>query len=401
MSAEKNRNLQELALLFLKLGTIGFGGPQAHIAMINREAVNKRQWLTQEQFRDGLVICEMLPGPASTQMGIYTGYLRGGWWGAIVAGCCFILPAFLIVIFLSWLYFRFQELPQLNAVFYGISPVVTAIILTFCGKLGKKTLVNWQNVAITLAVFWLTWQSNINVLIQFIIAGCLGLYLNSPNKIDRAKRSNSFFLPFFPVWLSNIPTAIVTAASFWGTERIGQFFWSLSGLFLKVGAFAFGGGLVIIPLMEFTVVDQYHWLTRIEFINGVAIGQVTPGPVVLTAAFIGYKVAGFFGALTATVAIFLPSFIFILLAAPLLEKLRQNPNVQAFLKGTTPAVLGAIAAAAMLLAKTALWHDHLIYSLVAAIILILSSVLIWKYQIDSWKLILGGAVIGSIVKIAL
>jgi chromate transporter len=391
-----DNNLLELAKLFLKLGTIGFGGPPAHLAMINREAVLQRRWLTPEEFSDGLVICEMLPGPASTQMGIYTGYVRAGYGGAIIAGLCFIAPAFVLVTFLSWLYFRFQGLPQLNNIFFGISPVVTAIVLAFCGKLGKKTLVNWQNTIVTLTVFCLTWLLNVNVLIQFIFAGIYGLLRH---KVNHNQKTHSFLFPTSPFWLLNLPIDNLTMSSILGIERIQQFFLPLSIFFLQVGSFTFGGGLVIIPLMESIVVNRYHWLTDIEFINGVAIGQITPGPIVITAAFIGYKVAGFLGALTATIAIFTPSFIFILLAAPFLEKLRQNKGIQAFLKGVSPAVLGAIAAATMPLAKTALIFDRLPQSIVAFAIFTLAAIAILRYEVDTWKLVLSGAIIGSIVKI--
>ena len=317
--------MKELALLFLKLGIIGFGGPQAHIATIGEEAVNRRNWLDREQFSEGIAICEMLPGPASTQMAIYIGYLRGGQWGALVAGLCFIFPAFLIVLALSWAYFHWQSLPQTQALFLGISPVVTAIILGFCWKLGKKVITNRLGIAIALITLITILFSQINVLILFIIAGLVNLAVTR-------FRSNNFLLLLFPFsFKATVATSNLTLASFWGTERIREFFFPLLGFFFKVGSFIFGGGLVIIPLLEFEVVEQLKWLTKTEFLNGVAIGQISPGPVVLTAAFVGYKVAGLLGAITATVSIFTPSFLFIMLAAPLLQKIRNNPSVKSFL----------------------------------------------------------------------
>jgi chromate transporter len=225
-----NNNLVDLAKLFLKLGTIGFGGPPAHIAMMNREAVSQRQWLNPEEFADGLVICEMLPGPASTQMGIYTGYVKAGYWGGIIAGLCFIAPAFIFVIFLSWLYFRYQGLPQLNNIFFGISPVVTAIIFAFCWKLGKKMLTDWQNVIVVMAVFLLTWLLNINVVFQFIIAGSYGILR------DRMKTNklSSFFLPIFPDLLLTLPHETLTISTSLGWERIQQFFLPISLFFYKL-----------------------------------------------------------------------------------------------------------------------------------------------------------------------
>jgi chromate transporter len=382
------QKLKELAIVFLKLGIIGFGGPQAHIAMIDEEAVVKRNWLTQEQFTEGIAVCEMLPGPASTQMGIYTGYLHAGQIGALVAGLCFISPAFLIVVGLSWLYFRFQELPQIADLFLGISPVITAIILSFCWKLGKKVLNKPLNIAIALVVFYLTLRFQVNILVQFLVAGLIGLFFNR----SRLQRLHSLTLPF--IYLGQVSTEIVSLSSFWNLERIQAFFVPLTVLFFKVGSFIFGGGLVIIPLLEFEVVQNFHWLTRDEFINGVAIGQISPGPVVLTAAFIGYKVAGFLGALTATIAIFTPSFIFIMAATPLLTKIRQNILIQNFLKGVTPAVLGAISAAAIPIAQSALFQENILLSLGGITILGVSLIALIRYKFPIWKLIILGGLSG-------
>jgi chromate transporter len=382
--------LRELAQIFLKLGLIGFGGSQAHIAMMNEEAVVRRNWFTQEQFLEGIAICEMLPGPASTQMGIYTGYLYAGQIGALVAGLCFISPAFLIVVGLSWLYFRFWELPQVADLFLGIAPVITAIILSFCWKLGNKVLKKPLNIAIALAVFYLTLGFNVNILLQFIIAGLIGVFFNR----SRSQKLHGLTLPFIPIYLGQISSEVLTLSSFWNLERIQAFFVPLTIFFLKVGSFIFGGGLVIIPLLEFEVVQNFHWLTREEFINGVAIGQISPGPVVLTAAFIGYKVAGFLGALTATIAIFTPSFIFIMAAAPLLTKVRENIVIKNFLKGVTPAVLGAIAAASIPIAQSAILQEEIILSLGGIAILVLSSIALIRYNFAIWKLIFLGGILG-------
>lgn len=369
--------MKELIFLFLKLGIIGFGGPQAHIAAIGDEAVTRRNWLDREQFTEGIAICEMLPGPASTQMAIYVGYLRHGQWGALIAGICFILPAFVIVLALSWAYFSWQGLPQTEALFLGISPVVTAIILGFCWKLGQKTIQHKLGIAIALLTLILMLFSQINVLILFLLAGLVQLI---SDRIIQGK--SHLFFPFIPLTLSNsVVNNSLTLANFWDTERIQQFFFPLVSFFFKVGSFIFGGGLVIIPLLEFEVVEKLNWLTKTEFLDGVAIGQVSPGPVVLTAAFVGYKVAGVLGAITATVSIFTPSFLFIMLAAPFLQKIRQNSQVKSFLKGVTPAVLGAIAAAAIPLAQTALIQETMVQSLGATLIFLLALIGLIKYRI--------------------
>lgn len=375
--------LQELAGLFFRLGAIGFGGPQAHIAMINDEAVERRGWLSSDEFSDGLAICEMLPGPASTQMGIYSGYVYGGWLGALLAGVAFITPAFFIVVSLSWVYFRFQQLPQLMALFFGLSPVMIAIILGFCYKLGRKSIQNWLGVAIAIIAFLVSALSGLSTPLLFLLAGLVGIGLYGP----RGLRLHSI-----------MPLGLLATiqSGFWGTERMGTYGWPLFSFFLKVGTFIFGGGLVIIPLLEFEVVERLGWLSTTDFINGVAIGQLSPGPVVLTAAFVGYKMAGFWGALVSAVGIFTPSFLFIMLAAPLLVRLRRNPWVQAFLKGVKPAVVGAIMAAAVPLGKTTFGQPTGSLSLLAVVIAIAALTAIIHFKVTAWKLILGGAVLGLI-----
>jgi len=287
--------------------------------MQNDEAVVRRQWLTQEQFSDGLAVCEMLPGPASTQMGIYLGYLRAGQLGALVAGLAFIAPAFVIVVALSWAFFRFQALPQLDALFLGIAPVMIAIILGFCWKLGKKSVRDWQGVAIAIAVGLAIGWGGLNPLLAFLLAGCLGLVHYRPQSGGSPPAAWLSFGVMAGLPLATVPPEVLTLSSFWGWERIGDYFGPLLALFLKTGTLIFGGGLVIIPLLEYEVVERLQWLTRSEFINGIAIEQLSPGPVVLTAAFIGFKVAGLRGALVASISIFTPSFLFIMAGAPILS----------------------------------------------------------------------------------
>ncbi len=397
--------LNELARLFLKLGAIGFGGPQAHIAMIHDEAVVRRGWLKEEQFLEGVAICEMLPGPASTQTGIYTGYLRAGYLGALVAGICFILPAFLIVLALSWVYFKFQGVPQIEDLFLGIAPVVIAIIFGFCWKLGKKAIKDWQGVAIALTVLLLSLIFRVNILLLFLLAGLAGLVIyrpTTPPPTGPSPSASAWFAPLLPITqgmpnlLANLPADPVAVSSFWGFDRIQDYFVPLSTFFLKTGAFIFGGGLVIIPLLETAVVDDFGWMTRNQFIDGVALGELTPGPVVITAAFVGYKVAGALGALVATIAIFTPSFLFIMFASPFLVRLRQNPWVKSFLKGVMPAVLGAIAAAAIPLAVAALGQDTMPRTVVAIAVGLAALIALVQFRRPTWQLVSAGALIGLI-----
>jgi chromate transporter len=416
-----------LAVLFLKLGIIGFGGPQAHIAMQHEEAVVRRGWLSEEAFTEGLALCEMLPGPASTQMGIYLGYVRAGHWGAIVSGVCFIAPAYLIVLLLSWGYFRFQNLPQVSALFLGVSPVVTAIVLAFCWQLGQKVLKGWQRLTLAIVVFLTTALTSVSVLFQFVICGVLGCFWfrspppppsqssdpsDSPKSPDSPQSSQgSAFAPLrlsppayrpplgrmMSAWLLpfvGTTVSVTSLSSFWGFDRLREFALPLGVFFLKVGTLIFGGGLVIIPLLEFEVVERFRWLTHTEFINGVAIGQLTPGPVVLTAAFVGYKVAGVIGSLIATIAIFLPSFLFILLATPLLLRLRQNPWIKAFLQGVTPAVLGAISAAVLPIAQASLIQPQWSQTVIALGILSASLLALIRFKTPTWQLVPAGAIVG-------
>ena len=398
-SVDLRSRLSQLVPIFLKLGSIGFGGPQAHIAMMNDEFVVRRGWITADAFAEGMAICEMLPGPASTQMGIYSGYLRGGQLGALVAGLCFIAPAWFIVVGLAWGYFRFQGIPQLDALFLGVSPVVVAIILAFCWKLGKKTMTDWAKRGVAIATFLLTLFTSIPIILQFLMAGVVGLLIYRPRPAPSQTDRNSSlllppFMPALPLLLVSQPVETLALSSFLGVERIGEFFLPLTLFFLKVGSFIFGGGLVIIPLLEAEVVEQLHWLTTQEFINGVAIGQLSPGPVVLTAAFVGYKVAGVLGALVAAIAIFTPSFAFIMLAAPLLQRLRRSAWVRAFLQGVTAAVVGAIAAASWPLLRTALVQPTLAASIFAGAVGLVALFGLIRLKLPTWQLVPAGACMG-------
>ncbi len=401
-SADLRSRLGQLIPVFLKLGSLGFGGPQAHIAMMNDEFVVRRGWITADAFAEGLAICEMLPGPASTQMGIYSGYLRVGQLGALVAGICFIAPAWLVVVGLAWGYFRFQGLPQLDALFLGVSPVVVAIILAFCWKLGKKTITDRGKAGIAIATFLATLFTAVPIIIQFLMAGVVGwLMFRPPSEQLQSSRNGMLilppFLPALPLWLASQPIETLALSSFGGAERMGEFCLPLTLFFLKVGSFIFGGGLVIIPLLEKEVVEQLHWLTTQEFINGVAIGQLSPGPVVLTAAFVGYKVAGVLGALVAAIAIFTPSFAFIMLAAPLLQRLRRMAWVRAFLQGVTAAVVGAIAAASWPLLSTVIVQPTMGASVWAALIGIMAMVALMRFKLPTWQLVPAGALFGLIL----
>lgn len=445
-STPLSTRLWTLAKVFLKLSTFGFGGAHATIAMMNDEAVVRRNWLTSEQFTEGLAICELLPGPASTQMGIYIGYLLGGQIGALIAGFCFVIPAFFIVVFLSWVYFEFQEVAQLEAIFLGVSPVVTSIIIAFCWKLGKQSLTNYFARIIAVLIFLLSLFYQVSLPLQLIGSGLAGLwfYYFRNQFTYREKIANislfsvwlfrqlipleilvlfSFFswekvkiiILFLKMFLLNLshvilenliivipptlliqttPAEMLTVSTFWGWERIEDFFCPLSWFFLKAGSLVFGGAMVIIPMLKFNLVNQFHWLTATEFINGISIGHLSPGPVTLTAAFVGYKIAGFLGATISTIAVFAPSFIFIMIAAPLLLKLRNNLKVSAFIQGVSPAVVGVISAASVSLLQVTLSKSTLFESIIAGVISLATLIALLRYKTPTWVLVPCGGIIG-------
>lgn len=407
--------LGELGRLFLKLGCIGFGGPPAHMALMAEAVVERRQWLSPAEFAEGMAICEILPGPASTQLGIYIGYRRGGLAGTLLAGICFIAPAFVLVVALSWAYFRFQGLPLTTGLMFGVKPVVVAAIAAFCWKLTHKTLSKPSHWAIAIAVIGAVLGLKLNMLLVFPLAGAVGIAIYGPWRSRGTGSSGGLsgllawpalgelspggILAIAPL-LAIAPAADPLAvASFLGLERIGDYGVELVWFFLRAGSLVFGGGLTIVPLLEFEVVQGYGWLTQAEFLDGVAIGQLTPGPVLLTVAFVGYKVAGLLGAIAATVAAFLPSFGFIILASPILATLRSRPLVRAFLEGVTPAALGAVAAASVSLASSALvlTTGDPGRSLLAAVLLGAAAITLIRYRRPLWQLLPIGGAIGLLV----
>jgi chromate transporter len=349
----------EIARFFLWLGVIGFGGPPAHIALMQQEAQEKRGWLTREEFTDGLAVCNLLPGPASTQMTIYIGWIRKGLVGGLVAGTCFIFPAFCLMVFLSWLYFTFGTLPQLAAFFYGLKPVVVSIVLATTWRLALPFLRDWRFWLLVVLSAGLITPRLLNDFLVFVGAGLLGILLYGLPARPQPKPENGRssgekktglqgFLPALGLWLgqSQIGGFLDNAGDLTRLAQLGWFF-------IRAGALIFGGGLVIIPFVQNEVVSGFGWMTAQQFTDGVALGQATPGPVLVTATFVGYAVAGISGALVATIAIFAPGFLFILLAAPSLQKIKNWPLARAALQGVNGAVVGSLLAGAYFVALAA------------------------------------------------
>jgi len=340
----------ELVRYFLRLGLLGFGGPVALVGQMERELVAERAWLTKEQMREAIAVCQSLPGPLAIQVGIFIAYLRGGQRGAWAGGCAFILPNFVIVASLGALYVHFAGLRPITAIFYGVSPAVIALILHSSyrlAKLGMEDRVQWALAAIC---FLITIVIQAEVALLFIGSGVVGLlYYGSLIKKAPPGSTLAVAMPAVP-FASSAPAASISA--------VGK----LLLFFLKAGALTFGSGLVIVPFLQQGVVQEYGWLTERDFLVAVAVGMISPGPVVITATFVGYLVAGLWGALAATVGIFLPSFVLVLVAAPLLARHRANVNVQGFIKGAYAAAIGTILGACVLLGRIAVgdWFTALI-----------------------------------------
>lgn len=338
-SSRGRGSVADIVRYFLRLGTLGFGGPVALVGQMERELVTERGWLSKDQMREAIAVCQSLPGPLAIQVGIFVAYLRGGWRGAWAGGWAFILPNFLIVTGLGALYVHFGGLKSITAIFYGVSPAVIALILHSCYRLAKLGMEDWLQWTLAAICFGVTVVLQAEVAILFIGAGIIGmLYYGT----WRHRSSSGMMLAAAPI--APIASPIVT------TSTLGK----LLLFFLKAGALTFGSGLVIVPFLQQGVVQQYGWLDEHTFLIAVAVGMMSPGPVVITATFVGYLVAGFAGALAATVGIFLPSFLLVLIVAPILIRHRANRNVQGFVKGAYGAAIGTILGSCLLLGRIAI-----------------------------------------------
>ncbi len=339
-TASTKGHLGELAAYFLKLGALGFGGPVALVGQMERELVQEKKWLTKDEMRQAIAICQTMPGPLAIQVGIFISYLRGGFWGAWAGGWSFILPNFLIVAALGALYVRFEGLSWMAAIFYGVSPAVIALILHSTWRLAKLGMEDWLQWMIAAACFVVTVALQAEVAILFVLAGLAGiLYYGS---LFRGK------MPALA--LAAVPAAAGGVTQAATAKTLGD----LALFFLKAGCLTFGSGLVIVPFLEKGLVQEFGWLDERQFLVAVAVGMISPGPVVITATFVGYIVAGFWGSLVSTLGIFLPSFLLVLIVAPILVRHRDNTNVAGFVKGAYAAAIGTILGACVLLGKIAI-----------------------------------------------
>lgn len=368
---EKN-NLKEIALVFFKLGSIAFGGPAAHVAMMEDEVVKKRKWMTQEHFLDLMGATNLIPGPNSTEMTMHCGYERGGWKGLFIAGFCFIFPAVVITSILAWLYQQYGQLPKVEPFIYGIKPAVIAIIVMAAYRLGKKALKNTE-LGVLGAITLIACLLGVNEIAALFGCGLLGLALFF---IKKNRTSLNTFIPLL-LFQSMNPIKI-------GSLKIFL-------TFLKVGAILYGSGYVLFAFLDAELVSM-GWLTRQQLLDAVAAGQFTPGPVLSTATFIGWQLNGLSGALAATLGIFLPSFLFVLILNPLIPKMRKSKAIGAFLDAVNIAAVALIAAVCVQMAKDTLvdWRTILI------LVVSLTVVFIYK-KLNSAYIVLGGAIGGFLL----
>lgn len=329
-------SLAMLARYFLKLGTIGFGGPVALVGYMHRDLVEKRQWITEDDYKEGLALSQLAPGPLAAQLAIYLGYVHYRIIGATIVGLAFVIPSFLMVLAIGFAYVKFGGLPWMQAVFYGVGAAVIGIIAISSYKLTKKSIgkdyLMW-GIFIVLAVT--TFITETEILSLIVAAGILVWFVKVPPKF--LKTTNSLFIP---------SVLLLTTSGITLTTKLGQIAW----FFTKAGAFVFGSGLAIVPFLYGGVVKEHQWLTEQQFLDAVAVAMITPGPVVITVGFIGYLVAGVPGACVAALATFLPCYIFTVVPAPYFKKYGKNPAIKAFIDGVTAAAIGAIAGAVCILA---------------------------------------------------
>jgi chromate transporter len=370
--------IRDLVAYFLRLGTVGFGGPAALCGQMEKELVQERGWITRTEFRDSLAVCQSLPGPLAIQVGILLAYLRAGFWGAWAGGWAFILPNFLLVAALGALYVHLRALPLASAVFYGVSPAVIALILHSCYRLIKLGMEDRLQWAIAAGCFIVTVAMQAEVALLFIVAGAIGIAFYGTLFRGDARR------PTLPL------PAVLAATAGPVTVPAGSVLGKLIVFFLKAGSLTFGSGLVIVPFLEKGLVQQTGWLNEQQFLVAVAMGMLSPGPVVITATFVGYLVAGFWGSVLSTIGIFLPSFLLVLIVAPIMIRHRGNPNIQGFVKGAYAAAIGTILGAGVLLGKIAI-GDWL-----TALIAAMSLAALFRWKISNPVLVAITAVIGVI-----
>ncbi|MEW9668064.1 chromate transporter [Ammoniphilus sp. 3BR4] len=375
-------SLLQIILYFLKLGTVGFGGPVALTGYMYRDLVEKRGWISEDDYKDGLALSQLAPGPLAAQLAIYLGYVHYRFIGATLVAIAFVVPSFLMVVALGWAYVRFGGLTWMQSVFYAVGASVIGIIAFSAYKLTTKTIgkdwLLWAIFLIAAAVTVITETENV---LLFIASGILYWLVKAPPKGLWGKSKLNSFVPLPLASVMGIMTVSNT-----GT------LWNIFTFFAKAGAFVFGSGLAIVPFLYGGVVKEYGWLNAQQFLDAVAVAMITPGPVVITTGFIGYLVAGLNGATIAALATFLPCYLLTILPAPLFKKYGKQPGINAFVNGVTAAATGAISGAVIVLGQRS------IIDIPTALFALITLVLLWKSKkVSEPIIILVAAIIGLIV----
>jgi chromate transporter len=378
-------SLKDLALYFLKLGATGFGGPVALVNYMHRDLVEQKKWITEEDYKEGLALAQLAPGPLAAQLGIYIGFVHYRVLGATVAGFSFVLPSFIMVVLIGIAYKLFGGLPWMQAVFYGVGAAVIGIIGLSSYKLTVKSIgkfdlesfkANWLLWLFFLFTAAITYYTQNEEVLMFVGLGFLYMFVKAP-----------------PKWLKGNKASLILLSGIGFWEYDTSTLWKIALFFSKAGAFVFGSGLAIVPFLHGGVVVEHHWLNEKQFLDAVAVAMITPGPVVITVGFIGYLVAGFPGACVAALATFLPCYLFTILPAPYFKKIAKNKSIKAFVDGITAAVIGALAGSVVLIAIKSVVDIP-----TAAIAICATLTLLYVKKIQEPHLILIAAIAGLILK---
>ena len=367
-------SLTDLVLYFLKLGTVGFGGPVALVGYMHRDLVERRGWISDADYRDGLALAQLAPGPLAAQLSFYLGYVRYGTIGATAVGLAFVLPSFLMVVALGWAYVRYGGLTWMQAVFYGVGASVIGIIALSAYKLTSKSVgkdrLLWAIYLVSAAVTVITESE---VVWLFFVAGALVWVVRTRPGLGRRTGATIAIAPSILGLLSFAPSGLL---------------WQIALFFTYAGAFVFGSGLAIVPFLYSGVVKEYGWLTEHQFLDAVAVAMITPGPVVITTGFIGYLLAGLSGASVAATATFLPAYLLTILPAPYFRKHGKRPGVAAVVDGVTAAAIGAISGAVIVLGRRS------IIDVPTAVMALATLAILWKWKIPEPLVVLAAAVVG-------
>jgi chromate transporter len=383
----REASLGEIALVFLKLGTIAFGGPAAHLAMMEEEFVRRRRWITQADFLDRLATANLIPGPSSTEVAIFVGQLKHGWRGLIVAGCCFIIPAAVMVSVIAWAYVRFGSLPKVEGILSAIKPAMVAIVIQALGKLAR-TGVRTTLLAVVAVLAVVLSFMGVGPVLVLVFAGVA-------SASAWAMKNRLLGAVAFPKMAGfqkvlGLPKVVVAVAAVGAAFPVGLVRLFLS--FLKIGSVVFGSGYVLLAFLQTEFVERLHWLTEKQLLDAVAVGQFTPGPVFTTATFIGYVVAGWAGAAVATAGIFLPGFVLVAVSGPLIPRLRRSAVAAAALDGLVAGSLALMAVVTWQLGKASLvdWPTLVVFGV--------SLIALLRFRVNSAWVIAAAAVVGWVMR---